>query len=626
MAPLATRSDLQFGLRAGRVSAVRVLRRWWWAVATLGVLTAYQVLPGPGSATTRIPVASVGEADSTFTLWVLRSAASNLLHRPGHLLYGNIFWPRLDALAFADTLLGYAPLYGIASRLTGSRHALAYNLVLYGGYLAGGLAVVALARWFGCSRLGALLAGVVFSTLPYRSAEVVHLHLTASWLVVLALLAVMRWLETGRRRWALLAGVLAGCTWHVSVYFAIVLTWALLWFGFVWVARRRHRGAVGWSHLQGAGLAGAAAGVIVAPSMGAYLAIQRGGWLARPVDQIIRLHIAQLPPSTFYRALGRAGGSPAGPDSLLPGVLVLVLFAAAVVAVLARRAGRARPPGDVPLRNESVALDRDRRAAFALPLTAAALACAVLAIGPGHGLLSEPFLIMRHLPGLRSVREPTRFAIVPLLAGAVLIAAFVDGVLRGHRARRIALAALIVAVPAEVLYRPRTMPITSTGVTTEAAAVLRRLPPGVVFEAPMPTSTVQLDAATSARMVASLDDGQPRVIGFSGGLPSEVPPVFEAGRAFPSPASLVRLRERDITYVVLHGSASGQPCSDAYGAAEMDALVARLRASPTVASVERVGHGAVVVFVTGLLRPAEEAVRFDPLPPVIRDGERCPLD
>jgi hypothetical protein len=654
-----------------------------WFIATC----AYQTLPSPGLLSSRVTTASGAVGDPSFNMWALRTSLSNLLDRPNRLLYANIFWPRTDGLAFSDSLIGYAPVYGAISALTGRNHTLAYNLLLWGMYALGAVFVYELCRFLDATSGPAVLGAVLFATLPYRSAEVVHLQLTGCWLVFAALIALMKWMETRRTRWILVSGALVGVCWYVSVYLVLVCAVTFVSVGVVWLVRRSRRSPV---ILRDAfSLAGAVFVFLafLAPTISSYLRIQKGGWLARPVEQIVVIRHARLVPSTFYRAVAAQTGSPAGPDSLVPSPLgVLVIIAAIVLAIVAALTSKkkveatgvsataevvAQGAQDAQeSRQHSTGAQRaslaqnaadelnDRGRTFGVPLLVASIANALLAIGPRHGLLSTVFLAARNIGGFKSIREPSRFAVVPLALIAVFCADSFSRFLESHlvkgngkgpakgktipanssksssgkpsRAISLVICTLSIILPLEALYRPANTAMTWPAPDEAVNTFLASRPGGVVVEEPMPTSTDQLDNVTGIRQVRSLIDGRPRIVGLSGGLPPEVTFPFHAARAFPAPEALQQLRALGVRYIVLHGvsgaaapSPSAQqttPCADVYSSSEIDEFVRNLPNAQDVERIDRAGSGAVVTLRSEPITGVDVARE---LPATVRNGPNC---
>src|SRR5205807_2064054 len=78
---------------------------------------------------------------------------------------------------------------------------------------ASGAGAWALARYGRASQGAALVAGIVFAFSPYVLAQARgHYNLTATWVMPMFVLALLRALDTGRLRWAIAAGAALAVT------------------------------------------------------------------------------------------------------------------------------------------------------------------------------------------------------------------------------------------------------------------------------------------------------------------------------------------------------------------------------------------------------------------------------
>ena len=184
-------------------------------------ISAYQTLPVPSKIAHSAAYSSGTDKDLALIFWILRTGAANLNRPFDGLLRSNIFWPRTDGLAFSDSMIALAPVFRLLSKVFGGREVLAYNTVLFSSYLLGGLLAWRLGRYFGVRNSFAVLGAAMFASLPYRSAQVTHLHLSCSWMVAGALLLSCKWLETRQRRYAIGLGITLGITWNVSAYLSM---------------------------------------------------------------------------------------------------------------------------------------------------------------------------------------------------------------------------------------------------------------------------------------------------------------------------------------------------------------------------------------------------------------------
>lgn len=263
---------------SGAVFAAR-LRGWLTAepvLASAFALVVAMVMTWPTLAglSTTIPQDT---ADPLLQAWQVAWNGHALLTDPGNLWQTNAFFPAKDALAFSDSLLGYAPagLIGEGPEAALIRYNLlyifAYALACAGGY--------ALARQLGASWQGAAVAGFAFAFAPWRLAHGGHLNILSTGGIVLALAMLARGhgfslregYQTGRARpgWALAGWLVAA--WQLTLGFGVGLPFAYVLAGVVLVS------AIRWlttgrppfpRRLLGADLAGGLAFAAVSVLMG----------------------------------------------------------------------------------------------------------------------------------------------------------------------------------------------------------------------------------------------------------------------------------------------------------------------------------------------------------------------
>jgi len=184
-----------------------------------------------------------------------------------------IFAPIPDALTFSEHLLGLSVVATPIEWLVRDP-LVAANLVTLLTYPLCGLAMFLLVRRLTGSAAAAFLAGVAYAFSPYRTSQLPHVQMLATFWAPLALLGLHGYLDSGRRRFL----VLFGAAWLLqalanlySLYFlsALVGLW-VLWF-VVWPGR--------WTQLRDIAIAALVAAVPLAPTLGTYVAVH-----ARHVD------------------------------------------------------------------------------------------------------------------------------------------------------------------------------------------------------------------------------------------------------------------------------------------------------------------------------------------------------
>lgn len=118
------------------------------------------------------------------------------------------FFPSQHITGFTENLLGISPVATPIYWLSGSP-LVAYNLALFLAWPLSGFAVYLLVRYLTQRELAAALAGLVFAFAPYRTHEMGHIQMAASYWIPLYLLGLHGYLRTRRARWL----VLFGCAW-----------------------------------------------------------------------------------------------------------------------------------------------------------------------------------------------------------------------------------------------------------------------------------------------------------------------------------------------------------------------------------------------------------------------------
>ena len=169
---------------------------------------------------------------------------------PLNLYQLNFFHPARYVLAFSENLYGVA-VFGFPLLAGGASPLLNYNLLLLLGMFLSAISAWALAREITGDPIAAVLAGLVFAFLPWRFSQLAHLQFQWAGFLCLLLLFLLRYLQRGRRRDAVLFGVCfawnALCNVHYAVFsgFLVGVTLALFTLQPGPARGRRLRGADG---------------------------------------------------------------------------------------------------------------------------------------------------------------------------------------------------------------------------------------------------------------------------------------------------------------------------------------------------------------------------------------------
>ena len=570
------------------------------------VVTAVQVLPVPSRLASHV---LPNDGDPVLVTWIMESQARALLDDPSSLYRANIFFPEPHAIAWSDNITAFVPPYLLLWLATGRSSIVSYNLVTFLAFAGSALAVLLLARRLLRSPWAAVVVAVAFTVATVRRSAIGHTQLGGFGFLPLALVLLMDLVERRRLRTAVLAGVCLAGLWYTAIYYFVLAVVAVPLAALTWAAT--HRREVDRRLVGLAACTVAVAAALVAPSLPPYLDLQERATFERADDELLTIgpHSFAQPPSLLYRALGQADGVDEGTDAFLGWTVLALAGAALVPAVRRRRQARADTAAD------------DRRRRFALPLAVACTAGALLALGPDDGPLSAPYRVLREVvPGLESTRALNRFWVLPALGAALLAGRGLERLVRGARPTlRAPVAAGVVALLlAEMLVRPDAAEVDDGPELREVNEALAAVAPGVVTELPVPSGP-DYPYVLAARQLRSLEDGLPRVEGYSGDAPVGLGGYEQTVSTFPSPAALAALRQAGVDHVVLHGGEA--PCAGRYGPEELRALLDEARRSPEVASVTEVGPSAVVTLVPAPGRgPLDE---LSPTAPAARTETSC---
>src|SRR6266498_1907615 len=259
--------------------------------------------------------------DAKLNAWILNWDFHQTFHDPFHLFDANIFFPARYALAFSENLYG-ASLFGFPLYAAGASALFVYNFLFLLGMWLSALAAWALAR------------------------EITGDGLAAS------LLFLLRYLTQGRRRDGVLFSVCFAWNALCNVHYAIfsgLLVLAVVGHEIV---------AGGWKPMRrkvfGVGVAVTAAAIVVLPFYVPYQKASelyglRRGWSeidffsGRPID-----FLTAGPQNKLYGPLTQSWAQPEG--DFFPGISVVLLAVAGLVALRTRRPDRAARAAAEPVR------------------------------------------------------------------------------------------------------------------------------------------------------------------------------------------------------------------------------------------------------------------------------------
>ncbi|HVN38563.1 MAG TPA: hypothetical protein VMW19_10400 [Myxococcota bacterium] len=481
-------------------------------------------------------------SDARLNTWILAWVQRSLLHDPGALFDGNIFYPAQRVITQSEHLVAEALLTLPVRAFGGDAVASHQAAILLSGLLLA-LTTFALVCWLTGSEFAAFAAGAASLSMPWRVAELSHVQiLSAQWipLVWLQMLRIAEG-ERARRQIALLALALALAllsSFYLAYY--LVASCALLALASILVGALDRRGALAL-----------AIGAAPATLLFVALALPYLEWGhkvgfqgPRPIESVAPLDaLALIAPRL---ELGWRGVLPVGVSLEVP----LAVFAAGCVALAAGWRGF---PGEAGRRVHASVIGLGALVAVAF----------VFALGReldlgGHPLPLPGELASRLVPGYENLRNPLRWAVpigvaFPVLAGigiARLERALATGAARAAL-RAGVVAAFAASVPWTVL--PVRDAWQGQAGRLEAYRQLSALPPGVVIEIPWPLSSARSVDLVSQYVLASTLHWRPLVDGVSGYVPPSAQLVRQVAQRLPAPRALMRLHDlTNVRFVVLH--------------------------------------------------------------------------
>jgi hypothetical protein len=144
--------------------------------------------------------------DAKLSAWIFHWDWVQTLRDPANLFQAPILHPARYVLAFSENLYG-AAAFGFPLLAAGASAVTNYNVLLLAGMFLSALSAWALARYVTGDALASLAAGVVYGFLPYKLAQLPHVHMEWGPFLCLVFLFLLRYLDLGRRRDAVLLAV-----------------------------------------------------------------------------------------------------------------------------------------------------------------------------------------------------------------------------------------------------------------------------------------------------------------------------------------------------------------------------------------------------------------------------------
>lgn len=492
--------------------------------------------------------------DPLFSMWRIGWILHQLGQDPARLFDANIFYPASYTLTYSDAIilpaLAAAPVWWLAGPVV------TYNLLLLFAFVLSGIAMYLLARGLGFGPVASWIAGVLFALLAFRLDHYSHLELQMTHWMPLVLLGVHRVVAGGGRGWIFFVALALGAQWYSSMYYGLFLT----------VYAAAFAGIVAWTARAGRQLWRAAVAVVlgVLLALPLILVYARTSGGERPIDAVRTFSAV---PSDYLRASARSrlyGNRTATPRperALFPGLVSPVLAAAG-----------ARPPW--------------------APLNLTLLGTGLLAFDGSLGLNGVVYpRAFEHVPAVRAVRVPARFAVFVGLTLALLSAAGVERWQRSRLGRKVPTWLTALSLTAVVMADPwPSIPLVR--VWPASPGIYAALPADrdvVLFEYPMSPEPHHF-ARNLPFMYFSLQHFRPMVNGYSGILPEHYQDLARSLDGFPTSETLAHLRSIGVTHVTVICALDGEVDERLISLAEPRACMRTLEAldaAPEVRAVAR---------------------------------------
>lgn len=467
-------------------------------------------------------------ADGMFSLWNVSWVARTLFEDPRNLFNANIFYPDKNSLAFSEPNLVAGLIGAPVWKLTGNPYA-TLNVVILVAFAAAWFFTRLLVRYLtGSSEAGAV-AGVLFAFCPYVFAHTSHIQLMLTAGIPASMLALHRMADRPSIRRGLVLGSAVLIQGLACAYYGI-FTVLLIGFAVVFlsVSRELWRSWLWWGGLAAAAVM-TVAGVL--PIFGQFIGMRDEGF-GRTLHESAAFSAnpaSYLASSAYAHAwlLRRIASWPAWREVMFPGFLALGLAIAGAVAAV----GGGRQSGAL----------RERETAL-LYGTAGILACWA-SFGPAGRL----YPLLFELPLFAFLRAPSRFAIIVVLALAIVGSLATCRLIAAAGQRRLWVAALLMMIAIAEL---------STAMPWERAV---RLPLPYQSLAHMPRAPIVEFPFYSRRpymhaqyMLYSTSHWMPMPNGYSDHTPVRFRADANSLESFPSDSSFRTLQGMGVRYLGVH--------------------------------------------------------------------------
>ncbi len=171
--------------------------------------------------------------DPVLNLYFMEWGSYRLSHGLEGFWDANFFYPNRGVMALSDHMIGPSVFkwtleHLVAGTVSGTRGALAYNLLFLGSFVGCAVVAFGVARAQRSSRAAALVVGLAFAFNPYRYSQIPHLQVLLSVLVPLLLWLFYRLITTPNWKTALAFLLAYGVHLSGGTYLAYMIHLAFL--------------------------------------------------------------------------------------------------------------------------------------------------------------------------------------------------------------------------------------------------------------------------------------------------------------------------------------------------------------------------------------------------------------
>jgi hypothetical protein len=474
-------------------------------------------------------------ADGMYAIWNVAWVADALIVHPSELYNANIFYPNRQTLAYSEANIGAGvvalPVWGF----TGNP-LLAYNSVLFFGFVMSAAGAYALVKTLTGRRDAAAVCGVLYAFCPFVFARTAHIQLLLVYGLPWVLRAFHRlvdrptpWRATALGVWLWIQAL--SCAYY-GIFGGLAVGLATLWFAW---SRGSWRSPRYWGAIA---LAAAVSIGLTLPFFLPYLDVQAAGF-GREMDEARDYSTnwaAWLQSAAWAHRLWQPLAVTAS-ETAFPGILATVLGLAGLWR------GLRRPTTADASAGAHDGLPRDVVGFYGV----LALVTCWTAFGPAAGLYA---VLYKTIPVFSFLRAPARIGILVTLALVVLTGGWLAAWLR-QRARPVLWATVLVVVAAAELATVPLRQFREAPPLPEAYRALGRLPRGAVAE--FPYFYERRDFPRHAEyMFASTYHFMPLVNGYSDYIPGKWRANVRPLSSFPTRESFGILGRLNTRYVVFH--------------------------------------------------------------------------